>query len=80
MVSSHFSVAISQGNDVHQHRYARSVGPLYQDFLITSLDSILEHLRHLRFVVGHKRAVGSIEAPRTAIALRRIPRPRLASP
>jgi hypothetical protein len=78
--SYQFSVATSQGKNIHQRRYARSVGPLYHYFQVVSLDSCPEHLRHFRFLVGHQLTVGRIKAQRPAIALRRIPQLWLASP
>jgi hypothetical protein len=59
--SVHLAVCISQGDDIHQHRQARSVGPLYHHFQIAGLDSGPEHLRHFRFLVGYQRAVGRIQ-------------------
>src|SRR5438093_1004974 len=42
--SYQFSVATSQGNNIHQRRYARSVGPLYHYFQVVNFDSGPEHL------------------------------------
>src|ERR1700693_52774 len=75
-----FSLSVSQGCNIHQSRYARSVGPLYHYFHIVSRDSCPERLRHSRFLVRHELSVRRPKAQRGAITLRCIPRFWLASP